>query len=95
MISREDAIITAGAASGRLTVAQRAQIDQAVGAEQFIYQDQVIPAFPASVADLYQGMLASRSGSRRPRSNRALTTLPPRPPATSPCRRPSADSGSR
>ncbi|HWG24226.1 nitrate- and nitrite sensing domain-containing protein [Actinospica sp.] len=76
MISREDAIITAGSVSGHLTVAQRSQIDQAVGAEQLIYQNQVIPSFPASVADLYQGMLSSATWQQKTQVEQSLADAP-------------------
>ena len=76
MISREDAIITAGVASGHLTVAQRSQIDQAVGTEQFIYQNQVIPDFPASVSDLYQGMLTSATWQEKTQVEQSLADAP-------------------
>jgi signal transduction histidine kinase len=76
MISREDAIITAGTASGRLTVAQRSQIDQAVGAEQLIYQSQVIAAYPASVAGLYQGMLSSQAWQQKTQVEQGLDNAP-------------------
>ena len=86
MISREDAIITAGSVSGHLTAAQRAQIGQAVGAQQFIYQDQVIPSF-AAMAGQYQAMLASKTWQLKtqveqsiaaaPASASGVVTLPP------------------
>jgi anti-sigma regulatory factor (Ser/Thr protein kinase) len=72
MISREDAIITAGAVSGHLTVAQRSQIDQTVGTEQYIFQDQIIPSFPASVSDLYQGMLNSQTWQQKTQVEQSL-----------------------
>ncbi|HEU5333544.1 MAG TPA: nitrate- and nitrite sensing domain-containing protein [Actinocrinis sp.] len=75
MISREDAIITAGAASGRLTLAQRAQIAQAVGAEQFIYQDQVIPAFTA-MAGPYQGLLAGKTWQQKTQVEQSIADAP-------------------
>ncbi|MBR7832219.1 sensor histidine kinase [Actinospica durhamensis] len=56
MISREDAIITAGLVSGHITPTQRSLVDQAVGSELFIYRNEVIPNFTA-VSSLYQGML--------------------------------------
>ena len=76
MVSREDAIITAGTVSGHLTVAQLAQIDQAAGAEQYIYQNQVIPAFPASVAGLYQGMLSSAIWQQKIQVEQSLADTP-------------------
>ncbi len=75
MISREDAIITAGSVAGHLTVAQRAELDQAVGAEQFIYRDQVIPSFTAASA-LYQGMLASQTWQQKTQVEQSLDSAP-------------------
>jgi signal transduction histidine kinase len=75
MISREDAIVTAGAASGHLDVAQRAQIAKTVGAEQFIYQDEVIPGFPAA-AGLYQGMLDSKAWQEKTQVELSLADTP-------------------
>ncbi|HEV2635435.1 MAG TPA: nitrate- and nitrite sensing domain-containing protein [Actinocrinis sp.] len=76
MISREDAIITAGAVSGQLTLAQRSQIDQAVGAEQFIYQNDVIPDYPASVGGLYQAMLSGPIWQQKTQVEQALDQTP-------------------
>jgi signal transduction histidine kinase len=59
MISREDAVMTAGAVAGYLTPTQRAQIDQAAGAQRFIYENEVIPFFPAQVSDLYRKALTN------------------------------------
>ncbi len=75
MISREDAIITAGAVSGRLTAAQSAQVAQAVGAEQFIYQNTVIPSFP-QVAGLYQNMLASKPWQQKTQVEQGIANAP-------------------
>ena len=86
MISREDAIITAGSVSGRLTLAQSAQITQAAGAEQFIYQNQIIPSFPGA-GGLYQDMLDSKIWQQKtqveqsiadaPASSSGVITVPP------------------
>ena len=65
MISREDAIITAATASGVLTSAQRTELAQVVGSQQFIYQDEVIPFFPASVSDLYRNMMSSATWQQK------------------------------
>jgi signal transduction histidine kinase len=74
-ISREDAIITAGVVSGRLTVAQRAEIDQAVGAEQVVYQDQVIPSFTA-MSGAYRSMLASPAWQLKTRVEQSIDDAP-------------------
>ncbi|HEX4787311.1 MAG TPA: nitrate- and nitrite sensing domain-containing protein [Actinospica sp.] len=79
MISREDAIITAGAVSGHLTGGQRAQIEQAVGSQQYIYQDEVIPSFPASISGLYQGMLAGRVWQQKTQVEQGLLDAPVSP----------------
>ncbi|WP_169739892.1 sensor histidine kinase [Actinospica robiniae] len=76
MISREDAIITAGAASGRLTGAQRAEIAQAVGAQQFIYQDEVIPSFPASISGLYQSLITGSTWQQKTAVEQSLLSAP-------------------
>lgn len=77
MISREDAIITAGSITGHLTAEQRSEIDQAVGAEQFIYQDQVIPDSPAPVSGLYQGLLAGKTWQQKTGIEQSLLSAPP------------------
>ena len=74
-VSREDAIITAASVSGRLTVAQRAEIDQAVGAEQVVYQNQIIPSFTA-MSSSYQGMLASPAWQQKTRIEQTLDDAP-------------------
>jgi anti-sigma regulatory factor (Ser/Thr protein kinase) len=76
MISREDAVITAGAVSGHLTGAQRAQIEQFVGSQQFIYQDEVVTSFPASISGLYQGMLAGSTWRQKTQVEQGLFNAP-------------------
>jgi signal transduction histidine kinase len=76
MISREDAIITAGAVSGRLTASQRSQIDQAVGAEQYIYQEEVVPLYPAPVSGLFREMLASGVWQQKTQVEQSLVNAP-------------------
>ena len=77
MISREDAIVTAGAASGHLTVDQRSQIEQAAGAEQFIYRNQIIPYFPASVAGLFEGLLTGPAWQQKTQVEQTLENASP------------------
>lgn len=74
MISREDAIMTAGSVSGRLTVAQRAQIDQATGAEQYLYQDEIIPSYTA-MAGPYRNLLAGSAWQQKTRVEQSLDGL--------------------
>ena len=76
MISREDAIITAGALSGHLTGAQRSDVDQAVGSELFIYQTQVIPAFPEPLSGLYQGLITGPTWQQKTQVEQSLDSLP-------------------
>ena len=79
MISREDAVITAAAASGRLTSFQRSQIAQAIGAQQFIYQDEVIPSFPASIAGLYQDLITGEIWQQKTQVEQTLLGAPADP----------------
>ena len=58
MISRENAIFTAGQVSGHLTSGQRLQLSQLIGTEQYLYGNQVIPLMPAQYAQMYQGVLS-------------------------------------
>ena len=74
-ISREDTIITAASVSGRLTVAQRSEIDQAVGAEQVVYQDQIIPSFTA-MSGSYRALLASATWQQKTRIEQTLDDTP-------------------
>ena len=75
MISREDAIFTAGSVSGHLTVAQRSQIDQAAGTEQYIYQDEIIPSYTA-MAGPYRNMLNSSTWQQKTQVEQGLDSLP-------------------
>lgn len=76
MISREDAMITAGAVSGRLTSAQRAEIAQDVGAQAFIYQDEVIPSFPQPISGLYQSLISGSTWELKTQVEQSLLSAP-------------------
>ncbi|MDX2543879.1 nitrate- and nitrite sensing domain-containing protein [Streptomyces sp. WI04-05B] len=65
MISREDAIITAGTASGRLTGEQRFQIAGLIGSQQHIYSDKVVPELPDTRAETYRAVLTSADWKRK------------------------------
>ncbi|MEU6230483.1 nitrate- and nitrite sensing domain-containing protein [Streptomyces sp. NPDC047042] len=65
MISREDAIITAGVASGRLTGEQRFQIAEMIGSQQHIYQDKVVPRLPDTRAEAFRTVLTGTDWIRK------------------------------
>ena len=58
MISREDAIIIAGVASGRLTGEQRFEISELIGSQQHIFGDKVVPQLSEDRAEAYQDVLS-------------------------------------
>ncbi|MEY9836486.1 nitrate- and nitrite sensing domain-containing protein [Streptacidiphilus sp. EB103A] len=76
MISRENAIFTAGTVSGHLTSSQRLQISQLIGAEQYLYQNQVIPLMPAQYAQMYQGVLAGSAWKQKTAVENAVLSAP-------------------
>lgn len=76
MISRENAIMTAGIGSGHLTIEQRSELDQFVGTELFIYQNEVIPDFPGSVSAVYQKMLDSDVWQQKTQIEETLDNTP-------------------
>lgn len=65
MLSREDAIIAAGAASGRLTAEERFQLAETIGSEQHIYSDKVVPQLPADRAKAYRAVLSGADWKRK------------------------------
>jgi signal transduction histidine kinase len=76
MISRENAIFTAGTVSGHFTSSQRTQIAQLVGAQQDLYDNQVIPLLPAQFATLYQGVLSGSAWKQKTSVENAVLTAP-------------------
>ena len=76
MISRENAILTAGTVSGHLTGSQRLQISQLVGAEQYLYQNEVVPLMPAQYAAQYQGVLSGSAWKQKTAVENALLGAP-------------------
>ena len=65
MLSREDAVLTPGVVSGSVTAAQRAQLAQLVGAEQFIYDDEVVPTLPAAEAAQYRTLMGGGAWAQK------------------------------
>ena len=65
MLSREDAIIAAGVASGRLTAEERFQLAEVIGSEQHIYSDKVLPQLPANRAKAYRAVLSGADWKRK------------------------------
>ncbi|MFL4951578.1 nitrate- and nitrite sensing domain-containing protein [Streptomyces sp. MMS24-I31] len=65
MLSRESAIFTAGAASGRFTSAQRLQLAEVIGSQQHIYEDKVIARLPGTYAKTYQRVLSGAAWKQK------------------------------
>ncbi|MFF0011237.1 nitrate- and nitrite sensing domain-containing protein [Streptomyces sp. NPDC005374] len=58
MISREDALFTRASASGKLTGDERAQLAGWIGAQQFIYDDKVVPLLSDDEARQFRALMA-------------------------------------
>ncbi|WP_210591316.1 nitrate- and nitrite sensing domain-containing protein [Streptomyces sp. GESEQ-35] len=65
MISREDAIIAAGVASGHLTGGQHFQLSGAIGAQNHIYDDKVLPQLADARAKDYQSVLSGTAWKQK------------------------------
>ena len=65
MVSREDAVLTSSIADGGITAAQRSQLAQLIGAQQLIYDDEIIPAVPDSLAGQYRAVLAGSAWTQK------------------------------
>ncbi|KPI01152.1 putative sensor with HAMP domain containing protein [Actinobacteria bacterium OK074] len=77
MLSREDAILTAGAAGGYLTGAQRIQLAEAIGAQQHIYDDKVIPRLPAARARAFQNVMSGAAWKEKTRVEQEVLNATP------------------
>lgn len=75
-LSREDAILTPGIVSGSLNGAQRSQLAQLVGAEQFIYVDEVLPMLPAAIADGYRKLMAGSAWTQKSQIEQTIASEP-------------------
>ena len=76
MISRENAIFTAGTVSGHFSSSQRTQIAQLVGAQQDLYDNQVIPLLPTQFAMEYQGVLSGSAWKQKTSVENAVLAAP-------------------
>ncbi|WP_105974427.1 sensor histidine kinase [Streptomyces geranii] len=65
MLSREDAIIAAGVASGRLSAEERFQLAEVIGSQQHIYDDKVVPQLPEARAKAYRAVLSGADWKRK------------------------------
>ena len=65
MISRESAIVTRASVTGRLSNDERGQVTELVGAQQFIYDNKVVPAMPAGQAALYRKLMAGSAWKQK------------------------------
>ncbi|MEV6172669.1 nitrate- and nitrite sensing domain-containing protein [Streptomyces sp. NPDC051954] len=65
MISREDAIIAAGVASGHLTGGQRFRLSSAIGAQTHIYDDKVLPQLAEARAEDYRSVLSGTAWKQK------------------------------
>ncbi|GAA3912992.1 hypothetical protein GCM10023084_76130 [Streptomyces lacrimifluminis] len=74
MISREDAIIIAGVASGRLTGEQRFAISELIGSQQHIFGEKVVPQLSEARAKAYQDVLSGADWKRKTSVEQSLLT---------------------
>ena len=65
MIAEENAVLTPSIISGSVTSAQRAQVAQLIGAQQLIYDDEVVPMLPAAAADGYRSVLSGNAWAQK------------------------------
>lgn len=74
MLSRENTIFTAATVSGHFTSAQRSQLAQAIGGQQHIYDDKVVPRLPSGPAKTYQGILSGAAWKQKTRIEQTVLT---------------------
>lgn len=67
ILAREDALLTPGIVGGTVSSSQRAQLAQLSGAEQFIYDDKVVPLLPAAQGAQYRALIASSPWQQKTR----------------------------
>ncbi|MCX4908550.1 nitrate- and nitrite sensing domain-containing protein [Streptomyces sp. NBC_00878] len=75
MLAREDTIIAAGVASGRLTSEQRLQLAGAIGSQGHIYDDKVLPQLPAARAKNYQAVLSGTAWKQKTAVEQSLLNI--------------------
>jgi len=65
MIEQENAVLTPSIVDGTVTSEQRSQITQLIGAQQLIYDDEVVPMLPAALADEYRAVLSGSAWTHK------------------------------
>ncbi|WP_328752346.1 nitrate- and nitrite sensing domain-containing protein [Streptomyces sp. NBC_00285] len=65
MISREDALLTHASASGKLSGDERAQLAALIGAQQFIYDDKVVPLLSDDEARQFRTLMAGSAWKKK------------------------------
>ncbi|WP_330262220.1 nitrate- and nitrite sensing domain-containing protein [Streptomyces griseorubiginosus] len=65
MISREDALLTRASVSGKLTGDERAQLAAWIGAQQFIYDDKVVPLLSDDEARQFRKLMAGSAWKKK------------------------------
>jgi two-component sensor histidine kinase len=72
LLSRENAALTPGVVGGVVTAAERSQIAQFVGAQQFVYEDEIIPALPAAESQAYVKLFAGSAWTQKTQVEQAV-----------------------
>jgi hypothetical protein len=75
MVSREDAVLTSSIAGGAVTAAQRSQLAQLIGAQQLVYDDEIIPAVPDPLAGQYRSLLAGSAWTRKTQIEQSVLSV--------------------
>jgi signal transduction histidine kinase len=65
ILAREDALLTPGIVSGTVSGSQRTQLAELSGAEQFVYDDKVVPLLPAAEGAQYRALIASSAWQQK------------------------------
>jgi anti-sigma regulatory factor (Ser/Thr protein kinase) len=77
ILAREDALLTPGIVGGTVSSAQRAQLAQLSGAEQFIYDDKVVPLLLPAQAAKYRALIASGAWQQKTNVMQYVITAAP------------------
>ena len=72
MIAQENAVLTPSFVSGGVTGAERSQLAQLIGAQQVIYEDEVVPLMPTAVAGEYRKLLTGSAWTQKTQVEQAV-----------------------
>ena len=72
LISRENAVLTPGVVGGEVTAAERSQVAQLVGAQQFVYNDEIIPVLPTAESQAYVKLFAGTAWTQKTQVEQAV-----------------------